>query len=63
LWSILLAFEFVGNANGLGKVFQEASADSNLTAIIIFGIIISVFILFGNLIIESFRKIFTSWEA
>jgi ABC-type nitrate/sulfonate/bicarbonate transport system permease component len=63
LWSILLAFEFIGNVNGLGKVFQEASADSNLTAIIIFGIIISVFILFGNLIIESFRKMFTSWEA
>jgi len=63
LWSILLAYEFIGNANGLGKVFQEASADSNLTAIIIVGIIISIFILFGNLVIESFRIIFTSWEA
>jgi ABC-type nitrate/sulfonate/bicarbonate transport system permease component len=63
LWSILLAFEFIGDTNGIGKVFQEASADSNLTAIIIIGIIISVFILLGNLIIESFRKIFTSWEA
>lgn len=63
LWSILLAFEFVSNTKGLGNAFREALTDSNLTALIIFGIIIIVFIALGNLIIESLRKIFTPWEA
>jgi len=63
LWSILLVFEFIGNTNGMGKAFQEALTDSNLTAVVMFGIIVSLFIAFGNFVIESFRKIFTSWEA
>jgi len=63
LWSILLAFEFIGNTKGLGKAFQDAFADSNLTAVIIFGILIIILISIGNLIIDSFHKIFTSWEA
>ena len=48
LSSVLLAFEFVGDTNGIGKVLKEALADSNLTATIIIGIIIIVFILLGN---------------
>ena len=63
VWSILLVFEFIGNANGIGKAVREALADTNLTAIIILVIIISILVVIGNIIIESFRRIFISWEV
>lgn len=63
LWSILIVFEFIGNTFGIGKAFQEAYTDSNLTAIMIFGLITILFVALGNLIIESIRKVLISREA
>lgn len=62
LWTIILIYEFVGQNEGIGSLYFLAYSYNDIAAIIALGILISLLILIGNMIIKYlYNKIFF-WE-
>ncbi len=62
LWMIILIYEFVGQNEGVGSLYFAAYSYNDIAAVMALGILISLLILIGNLIIKYlYQKIFF-WE-
>ena len=62
LWMIILIYEFVGQNEGVGSIYFTAYSYNDIAAVFALGILISLLILIGNLIIKYlYQKIFF-WE-
>lgn len=59
LWMIILIYEFVGQNEGIGSLYFSAYSYNDIAAIFALGILISLLILLGNMIIKYlYQKIF-----
>ena len=62
LWMIILIYEFVGQNEGVGSLYFTAFSYNDIAAVFTLGILISLLILIGNMIIKYlYQKIFF-WE-
>lgn len=62
LWMVILIYEFVGQNEGIGSLYFTAYSYNDIAAIIALGILISLLILIGNMIIKFLYKKIFFWE-
>jgi len=59
LWMIILIYEFVGKTDGIGSLYYSAYFYNDIGAVVALGILTSLLILIGNMIIKFLhRKLF-----
>ncbi|NOX64366.1 MAG: ABC transporter permease subunit [Chlorobi bacterium] len=62
LWMIVLIYEFVGQTEGVGALYFSAYQYNDIGAIIALGILISLLILIGNMLIKYLNNKIFFWE-
>lgn len=62
LWTIILIYEFVGQNEGIGSLYFLAYSYNDIAAIVALGILISLLILIGNMVIKFLYKKIFFWE-
>jgi ABC-type nitrate/sulfonate/bicarbonate transport system permease component len=62
LWMIVLVYEFVSQTEGVGAVYFSAFQYDDVGAVIALGILISLLILLGNMLIKFLNNKIFFWE-
>jgi len=62
LWVILLIYEFIGKANGIGSVYYSALLFKDLGALIALALFVCVLIWLGNVLIKYVTDKLIYWE-
>jgi ABC-type nitrate/sulfonate/bicarbonate transport system permease component len=62
VWILILIYEFIGNANGLGNIYSFAYLYNDLAAMVTLAIIISLLVWLGNSIIKYFSEKLIYWK-
>jgi len=62
LWMIVLVYEFIGQTEGVGSLYFSAFQYNDIGAIIALGILVSLLILLGNMLIKFLNNKIFFWE-
>lgn len=62
LWMIVLIYEFIGQTEGVGALYFSAYQYNDIGAIFALGILISLLILIGNILIKYLNNKLFFWE-
>lgn len=63
LWVLLLIYEFIGQVNGFGGIYNFALEYNDFSVIVLLGIIIALLIWLGNSIINYLQKKLVFWKV
>jgi len=63
LWVLLLIYEFIGQVNGFGGIYNFALEYNDFSVIVLLGIIIALLIWLGNSIINYLHKKLVFWKV
>ncbi|MEW6195646.1 MAG: ABC transporter permease subunit [Bacteroidota bacterium] len=62
LWVLIMIYEFIGRANGIGSVYFYALSYRDFAALFSFALIISILILLGDIILKFINEKIFAWE-
>ena len=63
IWTGLIIYEFVGNNNGIGYIYNSIIEYKDLSALIGLAILLSILVLIGTLALNSINKKMINWES
>ena len=63
IWTGIIIYEFVGNNNGIGFIYNSIIEYKDLSALIGLAILLSLLVLIGMLTINSINKKMINWES
>ena len=62
IWIVIMIYEIFAQENGVGSIYFEALKYKDLSVIVLLGIIISIVILIGKVVIKQIEEKIVFWE-
>lgn len=63
IWTGIIVYEFVGNNNGIGFIYNSIIEYKDLSALLGLAILLSILVLIGVIVLNSVSKKIINWEA